>query len=393
MQSDYLPYARQAIDEEDIQAVTQTLKSEFLTTGPMVDAFENELSRVTTAQYAVVCSNGTAALHLAYLANNIGPGDGVVVPATTFLATANAVRMCGGDVIFADVDADNGLMSAEHLEQALKRCKRPVKAVVPVHLAGQVEDLTEIARIAKDHGMIIIEDACHALGSFDKDNHPVGGCTHSQASCFSFHPAKTIAMGEGGAITTNNAGIAKRLKELRQHGMYKEQHRFTNGESGPWYYEMSELGFNYRANDIQCALGLSQLKKLHQFRSRRQELFQLYEELLAPFFPFIKVIKRTASNPCWHLAVVLIDFTGLGTNRTAFANELSARGIGSQVHYFPVHQQPYYKNLYGHVTLPGAETYYQHALSLPLYPSMSRSDVERVVQALTEITGQKAEPL
>lgn len=385
---DFLPYGRQVIDEQDIAAVTAVLRSDYLTTGPKIADFEAALAQKLKVDHAVVCANGTAGLHLAYLAEGIGPGDKVIVPAITFLATANAVRFCGADVLFADVDPDTGLMNLDHAEQLMQQ---EAKAIVPVHYAGQCVDMAALAHLCQIYDVAVIEDACHALGSSYGDGLVTGDCHFSSSTCFSFHPVKTIAMGEGGAITTNDTAKAQYMRDLRQHGMTRDPDRFTNGNAGPWYYEMNELGFNYRANDLQCALGESQLQKLDHFAAQRRSLVRLYEQHLCPFKPYIRFISRVAyCDPCWHLAVVLIDFEALNKDRDDAMRELRAHGVGTQVHYYPVSDQPFYKALYGDMRLPGAQQFFQQTLSLPLFPTMTAADIAHICATLTEVLGVKA---
>jgi UDP-4-amino-4,6-dideoxy-N-acetyl-beta-L-altrosamine transaminase len=394
----FLPYGRQVIEDDDVAAVVDTLRGDWLTTGPVVGQFEEEFARRTGAPYAISCSSGTAALHLAALAAGLGEGDGAVVPALTFLATANAIRLAGAEVVFADVDPDTALMRPRDLEEAIKRARWPVRMILPVHIAGQVCDMPSIKSIADAVGATIVEDACHAVGTSYRDSnrasHPVGACAHSDMAAFSFHPVKTIAMGEGGAVTTRDAQLAERLATLRNHGMTRDPGRFVNrelafsaeGTPNTWYYEMHEPGLNYRASDIHCALGLSQLRKLDRFVEKRRKLASTYDRLLAPLAPLVRPFGRVPDcEPAWHLYAVLIDFSTLDLSRDRLMRELRERGIGTQVHYLPVSRQPYYRDRYGDLPLPGAQSYYDRCLSLPLYPSMSEDDVERVVTALSEI--------
>lgn len=375
-----LPYGKQSIDEDDIAAVAQVLRSDFLTTGPKVEEFEAALCQHTGAQHAVVCGNGTQALHLSALALGLGPGDAVIVPSLTFLATANAALYCGAEVVFADVDPQTGLMGAEHAEDALKRCgDLTPRAIFPVHLAGQAVNLPELRNFADEHGLKIVADSCHALGG-DAHGASIGAGQHEDMATFSFHPVKTIAMGEGGAITTNNKDYADHMRVLRSHAMTK------NPDAGSWVYDMAELGYNYRASDIHCALGVSQLKKLKAFVEKRRELASLYDELLKPLAPVIQGPQRISQcNPAWHLYAARIDFEALGKSRQDVMEGLRAQGVGTQVHYRPVHTQPFYTDRYGDLSLPGAQMYYERTLSLPLYPAMEEADVRHVVDALEKI--------
>jgi UDP-4-amino-4,6-dideoxy-N-acetyl-beta-L-altrosamine transaminase len=393
MNDRFLPYGRQFLDEEDIAAVTAVLRGDWLTTGPMVDKFETALAAKTEARFAVVCSSGTAALHLAVLAAGLKRGDRAIVPSLTFLATANAVRYADAEVVFADVDGETGLLRAGDLEAAIDGAAGPVAAVLPVHLAGQCADMPAIAAIAKAKGAVVIEDACHALGttySVGGEVIPVGSCRHSHMAVFSFHPVKAITTGEGGAITTNDPQLYRRLKLLRSHGMTRDSSEFENaelafggdGKPNPWYYEMPEPGFNYRASDINCALGLSQLNKLDRFVERRRALVAIYDRLLAELAPVVLVPKRVGDcNPAWHLYAPRFDFL-IGPARDALMRRLQASGIGTQVHYIPVHQQPYYRRRLGEQQLPGAMNYYRRTLSLPLFPGMTDDDAARIVDAL-----------
>ncbi len=381
MSQPILPYGRQTIDDDDIAAVSQSLRSDFLTTGPTVEAFEAAFAEVVGAHHAVACSNGTAALHLAMMALDVKPGEVVIAPSITFLATANCARYVGADVVFADIDPDSGLMTPDTLADAIRRVGgRRLRAVLPVHLRGDAVDLPGLAVVAADAGAVLVEDAPHALGTtmtYGNVAETVGDGRHSAMATFSFHPVKTIATGEGGMVTTNDPALAARLRTLRSHGMVRPV------DADPWWYEMPEPGFNYRLPDILCALGLSQLKKLPQFAARRRSLAALYADALAPLAHLVRVAKKPAwSDPVLHLMTVLIDFEAARRTRRQVVDALKTQGIGSQVHYIPVHRQPYYRDLYGDVHLPGADAWYARCLSLPLYPGMQDDDVARVVGAL-----------
>lgn len=396
---DFLPYGRHLIEEDDIAAVTRVLKGEWLTTGPTVKAFEIAFAERAGARFAVACSSGTAGLHLAALALGLGEGDAVVVPTITFLATANAARFVGAEVVFSDVDPGTGLMDRAALRQALDRTPAgTVKAVFPVHVNGQCVDMEMVAAEGKENGFRVVEDACHAIGTTYRTREgatlPVGSCRHSDMAVFSLHPVKTLAMGEGGMVTTNDEALYRRLLRYRNHGLVRDPDAFENreqgfdkeGEPNPWYYEMHELGFNYRASDINCALGLSQLGKLERFVARRRALAERYDVLLAPLAPLVRPIERVQGcNPAWHLYVTLIDFTAAGVTRAEVMTRLREQGVGTQVHFIPVHGQPYYQNRYGYLVLPGAQAYHDRALALPLFPYMTAEDPGRVVSALTTI--------
>jgi len=394
----FLPYGRQSIDDADVAAVEDVLRGDWLTTGPNIEAFEGALCEIVGSDYAVACANGTAALHLAMLALDLKTGSAAVVPSVTFLATANAVRYVDGEVVFADVDPETGLMGVEHLEPALSRGgASDIKAVLPVHYAGQCSDPVGIEEISRHHSLAVIEDSAHAIGTtyaYPEGQAAVGSCSHSDMSVFSFHPVKTITMGEGGAITTNDPDRATKLRQLRNHGITRSPIDFVNAELAfdehrqvnPWYYEMETVGFNYRASDVHCALGQSQLSKLDHFVVRRRELVELYDLKFADMAPILRPLGRVPGcKPGWHLYAVRIDFDEIGIDRAAFMRRLREKGIGSQVHYLPVHMQPYYRNRYGEIDLPGAENFYRSILSLPLFPSMGESDVDRVVSAVSEL--------
>ena len=400
----FLSYGRQAIDAEDLAAVAEVLRSDFLTTGPAVPAFEAAVAEAVGAPHAFACSSGTAALHLAALALDLAPGQRVIVPSLTFVATANVVRYAGAEVVFADCDPETALMGPEHLDQALERARAgaagsgALTAVFPVHMAGQCTAPDEIAGLAERHGLHVVTDACHALGTryggADGRAIAVGACRHEDMAVFSFHPLKTVTMGEGGVITTADSETARRLRRLRSHGLEREPAAFVARDDGfgpdgavnPWYYELQELGFNYRASDIHCALGRSQIEKLSRFVERRRALAARYDSLIARLAPAVRPLGRTPDcRPAWHLYVVLIEFAALGLDRATVMNALREQGIGTQVHYIPVHRQPYYRDRYGVLELPGTEAHYARCLSLPLHPNMTESDVARVVDALARI--------
>ena len=403
----FLPYGRQLIDEDDIAAVSSALRGDLLTTGPLVEKFERLLARTVGARDAVACSNGTAALYIAARALGIGPGHTVVVPSITFLATASAPHLAGAEIVFADVDPESGLMRTQDLEAALGRApQKRADAVFPVHYAGQSCDMGAIAEIARAKNMKIVEDAAHALGTVWRETdgavQSVGANEFSDLTIFSFHPVKTVAMGEGGAISTNDPEVLRRLKQARNHGITREPLEFkrvdasfdSGGTVNPWYYELEAPGFNWRISDINCALGLSQLSKLQRFINARRVLAECYDELLAHLAPLVRPLKRDPhSLTAWHIYPVRIDFEEAGVERAEVMRGLAADGIGTQVHYIPVHRQPYYAQRYGVQPLPGADSYYASTLTLPLYPAMSEADVVRVVVALKkQLLGLKKKP-
>lgn len=396
MTDDFLPYGQQYIDDEDILSVVDILKSPYLTTGPAVNRFELAFAEITGARQAVVCANGTAALHIGAMALDLEPGDVVVVPAVTFLATANAARYIGAEVVFADVDAATGLMMPEHLDAAIARAPKRPKAVFPVHLGGPCCDMPELARIAAGHGLQIMEDACHALGTTGDMGgraFKAGDCAWSDLAIFSTHPVKMLTMGEGGVVTLNDDVRAERLRRLRSHGMTRELSQFTNkglelasdGSANTWYYEMHEVGYNYRATDMQCALGLSQLRKMNKFVERRRALVARYRSALKQSgLASVSIpVPDSRLSVGWHLFRVSIDFKTVGKDRQQVMKALRSQGVGSQVLYIPLYHQPYYRDRYGTMSLPGAERYYERTLALPLFYSMKDSDVDRVVNALS----------
>lgn len=382
-----LSYGRQCIDQNDIDAVIHVLKGDWLTCGPYVDRFEGKLKDLTKASYVSACSNGTTALHLALLALGVGPGDSVLVPAITFLATANAVRFTGADVVFVDIDPNTGLITPQTLDDAMQKNPHAnFKALINVHFAGQCANLEDIHAFAKVHALKIIEDAAHAIGTAYVDSkgitHSVGANAYSDITTFSFHPVKTIAMGEGGAVTTEDPKLYQIISDLRTHGMIRDVDRLKNACHGPWYYEMHALGFNYRISDINCALGASQLEKLDFFIQDRLKTVEYYDSELSGF-KNVSVMKRLQhSKTAWHLYVAFFDFDAIGKSRQEVVQELRDQGIGTQIHYMPLYQHPYYETLYGKMALPGAEAYYKACISLPLFVGLTEQDKQHVVSAI-----------
>ncbi len=392
-----LPYGRHFIDEADVAAVVAALRSEFLAHGPRVGQFESAFAAATESAAAAACSSGTAALHLAFAALDLQPGDICVVPAITFLASATAARFCGAEVVFSDVDPASGLITAETLGEALARAGGKARCVVPVHLGGRICAMDEIAEVARGAGLSIVEDACHALGGRDAAGRPVGACAHADAAAFSLHPVKTIAAGEGGMVTSPDPARAQRMRALANHAVTKDPDRITDpelsldgaGQLNPWSYEQVELGFNYRMSELSGALGMSQLAKLERFVRRRRELSLLYDLALEPLGPWVRPAQAGAPGQriSPHLHQVLIDFERLGTDRATVMRRLVERRIGTQVHYIPVYRQPYFAQRHGRMRLEGAEAFYSQVLALPLFPTMRNQDVERVTGALAEALG------
>jgi UDP-4-amino-4,6-dideoxy-N-acetyl-beta-L-altrosamine transaminase len=386
----FIAYGKQSITEDDIAAVTAVLRSDVITSGPKVEEFEGQFAAMVGAKHAVVVNSATAALHLAMRVLDLGAGARVITSPITFLSSANCAAFVGATPDFSDIDLLTGNLNPD----ALKKSWRPdTKAVIAVAYAGRPCDMTSLATIARDRGAYIIEDACHGVGGgFVKDGREwkMGGHPWADITIFSFHPVKSMTTGEGGMLVTNNEGWARRARQLRSHGVTRGDFLGLGGEDaalleqGPWYYEMHDLGYNYRLTDIQCALGLSQLKQLPGFIKRRQEIVEHYNRKLAGI-PWLKTpLVQTEQNVSWHLYTVQIDFVALGLTRTEVMRRLREQGVGSQVLYIPVYLQPWYRKTYGYGPgrCPQAEKFYQGALSLPLFPAMTDQDVQTVLQAV-----------
>ncbi len=375
-----LPYGRQWVDEDDIRAVAEVLRSGWLTTGPEVARFEQAVADAVGAREAVAISSGTAALHAVMHALGIGPGDEVIVPAMTFAATANAVLYVGGRPVFADVCPDTLLLDVESAE----RCIGPrTRAIVAVDYAGQPCDYDALRAQADRHGLALVADACHSLGATDQGR-PVGSL--ADLNVFSFHPVKHITTGEGGMITTRDAGLADRMRQFRNHGITTD-HR-QREKTGTWYYEMVELGFNYRLSDFQCALGWSQLQKLPAWVARRQQIASFYAAAFASH-PLVRPLRtRVGATHAYHLYVIGFRAEALDGTRADWFAALRAEGIGVNVHYIPVHLHPYYRRSLG--TGPGmcpqAERAYERIVSLPIFPAMEDTDAESVIEAVCKVT-------
>ena len=395
MAEQFLPYGKQSLDQTDIDAVCEALKSDFLTCGPLIEEFEKSFAEFVGAKHAVVVCNATAALHLAMLVAEIGPGDRVVTSPNTFLSSANCAAFVGATPDFCDIDPRTYTLCPKSLES---NWQPDTKAVVAVAYAGQSADMPEIARIAREKGAIIIEDACHGTGGgflVNGSKYKQGGHPWADITTFSFHPVKTLTTGEGGILITDNDEYAARARSLRMHGMTRNADEFTGlgapSEQGPWYYEMQELGYNFRITDFQCALGLSQLKKLPDFIKRRREIVARYNEGLAklPWLTTPQVFHEdNRPEISWHLYTLRIDFQKIDKSRTQVMQELRDVGIGTQVLYIPVHLQPYYRNTHGYEfgKCPEAEAYYEQALSLPLYPLLTDNDTDRVIAAVKNLS-------
>ena len=373
-------YGRQFIDQDDIEAVVETLKSDLITCGPKVEELEAKLCEVTEAKYAVVVSNGTAALHLAAMAAGIGEGDEVIVSSITFAASANCVLYCGGTPVFADIDPYTYNIDPEEIRKLITP---KTKAIVAVDFTGQAVQLNEIREICKEHNLILIEDAAHSLGTY-YDGKPVGSI--ADMTTFSFHPVKTITGGEGGAITTNDEALYKKLRLLRTHGITKSADEMVHPTDAIWYQEQVCLGYNYRMTDFQAALLLSQLKKLPAFSMRRKEIVEKYDDAFV-MMPEIRIQREILeSNTTRHLYVIRVVPENLKCTRREFFDALAAENVCPQVHYLPVYWHPYYESLgYEKGLCPNAESFYEEAMSIPLYFSMSDKDVEDVITAVKKV--------
>jgi UDP-4-amino-4,6-dideoxy-N-acetyl-beta-L-altrosamine transaminase len=395
-QATFLPYGRQEITQTDIDAVVAVLRSDWLTQGPTIQRFEKCLTEQLGAKEAAACATGTAALHLAMLALGIGEGDIVVTSPNTFLASANCARYVGAEVAFADIDPATGLMDPNCLETVFRNDREhKIKAVIPVHFAGQPADLEIIHTLARNHGAAVVDDACHALGaSYTHDGLTIriGASPHADMTCFSFHPVKHVATGEGGAVLTNDSRLAEQLRLFRNHGMQKENLRdperglSADGDLNPWYYEMQIPGFNYRITDMQAALGITQISRLDASLIRRRQIADLYRHLIGSRLPegVTPLTQLPDRQHAYHLFTVLVDFEHYGVGRAAVMNRLRERSIGTQVHYIPVPSQPYFRARYGfsYDDFPNAERYYAKALSLPMYPGLTDENVVYVVDTL-----------
>lgn len=389
-----IPYGRHYIDEEDIQAVADVLRSGALTQGPVVEAFERAIADYVGVKYAVAVSSGTAALHLAALTAGVGPGTSIVTSPITFVASANAALYAGGRVVFSDIDLDTVNMSPTALIAAMAK-NSDVRAVVPVHYAGLPCNMEAIKSAADKAGAVVIEDAAHALGSVYTDGRRVGSCAYSLMTMFSFHPVKAIASGEGGMITTNDESAYRKLLRLRSHGVNKLDDPFqvadqaeTKGIKNPWYYEMQDLGFNYRITDIQCALALSQFKKLDAFISRRRVLVKKYDEMFSHLQNCRQSQTQGRDRSGHHLYGLRIDFAAAGLNRAELMLRLKERRIISQVHYIPVPAHPYFRGLgFRPDDYPNAQEFYQGALSIPLFYGLTDDQQEYVVKTFREQVG------
>lgn len=371
----FIPYGRQWLEDSDVKAVVAVLKSDWLTQGSVVDKFERAVASLCGAKYAVAVSSGTAALHAAFDAARIGPGDEVITSPMTFAATANAVVYCGGTPVFADIDEQTLNIDPKEIE---KKITKKTKAIAPVDFRGYPAEYEKILKIARKHKLLIIEDASHAIGS-EYHGRKIGSI--SDMTVFSFHPVKTITTGEGGVVATDSKEFADRMRAFRHHSIEKKP------EKGGWYYEFDRLGYNYRITDIQCALGLSQLKRLKSFAKRRREIALEYNRAFKDMPEIILPLERPDIQPVYHLYVIQLRLDRLRVDRKRIFDELRKNGIGVQVHYMPLHLQPFYKKKFGYQKgdFPVAERYYEGALTLPLFPRMTKKDAKTVIVTVSNI--------
>ncbi|MBU0477144.1 UDP-4-amino-4,6-dideoxy-N-acetyl-beta-L-altrosamine transaminase [bacterium] len=383
---DFIPYGRQSIEEDDIKEVVKVLRSDWITQGPRIKEFEDMLCRYTGAEYAVSVSSGTAALHIACLAAGIGADDKVITSPITFVASANCILYCGGKPVFTDIQRDTGNIDPCRIEYYLKtqisNLKSKLKAIILVHFGGHPVDLERIQGIAKEYNLTVIEDASHALGAEYK-NIRIGSCKYSDMTVFSFHPVKSITTGEGGVVLTNRKDLYKKLLMLRVGGITKEENEFKNKKEGDWYYEQQLLGFNYKLTDFQCALGISQLKKLDKFVERRREIVKRYNNAFKDNEYFDLPVEKDYAKSSWHLYPLRLRDKYKAKKKEIFC-KLREAGLGVQVHYIPVYLHPYYQKLgFKKDLCPLAEDFYQREISVPLYPAMKNSDIKYVIDILT----------
>lgn len=381
-----ISYGKQSISDKDIEAVANVLKSDFITQGPVVPQFEKTIADYCGANYAVAVCNATSALHLACRALNIGPGDRVWTSPNTFVASANCVLYCGASIDFVDIDPKSYNISVEQLRQKLEiadKNNQLPKAIIAVHFSGQSCDMKAIKSLSEQYHFFIIEDAAHAIGArylTDK----VGSCVYSDITVFSFHPVKIITTGEGGMLLTNKVELFEKIKCLRNHGITREQNEMTQSSHGEWYYEQNELGYNYRMTDMQAALGLSQFERLDEFVKKRRELAQVYQQTLKEL-PICLPWQSERSQSSWHLYVICLELDRLKSSKKTIFSQLRQQGIGVNLHYIPVHTQPYYQKLgFKWGDYPNSEAYYERAITIPLFPEMTIQDIDYIKKILTQ---------
>jgi len=373
-----IPYGRQLIGDDEIKSVISVLKSDWLTQGPMILEFEKKIAGFVNSKYAVSVSNGTAALHLACLAAGIGPGDEVIAPTLSFVASANCILYCGAKPVLVDVCEDTLTINVEEIE---KKISKKTKAIIAVDFAGHPADWNKLAKIAKKYNLVLIDDAAHAIGS-KYQKKPIGSI--ADLTTFSFRPVKTITTGEGGAITTNNKNYFEKLQTLRHHGYYKNAK--LNKKYGTWYYQINKLGFNYRLTDIQAALGISQLKKMTQFIKRRREIWQKYNQVFSDTEELILPIELNGCYSAWHIYPIRLKDKFIKKRRQIF-DFLKKAGIGVQIHYIPIHNFNYYRQKYNYHSrdFPVAENYYKSTITLPMFPALKPKDQDYIIRKVIEV--------
>lgn len=382
-----IPYGRQDVSEDDIAAVVDILRSDFLTQGPAIERFERKVAEQCGVRHAVAVSNATAALHIACLALDLGPGDLAWTSPNTFVASANCVLYCGADVGFVDIDPTSWNLSVERLTEKLAEAERAgqlPKVLVPVHFSGRSCDMAGIGALARRYGIAVIEDASHAIGA-SFEGQPVGSCAHSDCTIFSFHPVKIVTTGEGGVITTNRDDLAEKLRMLRSHGITRDRKLMRQPDPAPWAYEQLDLGYNYRMTDVQAALGVSQMDRLEPFIQRRRELAARYSEVLAGL-PLALPQVEGLWDSSWHLYVVRFRLAAIGLSHRAAFEALRKAEIGVNLHYTPVHLQPYYRDLgFREGDFPEAERYAAEAITLPLYPGLTEAEQDYIGETLRSL--------
>lgn len=383
-----IPYGRQSINDDDIQTVVEVLNSDFLTQGPIVPEFERQTCKVVGAKYGVAVNSGTSALHIACLALELGEGDWLWTTPISFVASANCGLYCGANIDFVDIDPRTCNISVTKLKDKLKLAQqqnRLPKVLVAVHFGGLCCDMEEIHYLSQEYGFHVIEDACHAIGGKYKGK-AIGSCLYSDITVFSFHPVKTITSGEGGMSLTNDAELAKKMNLFRSHGITRDEEEMTEELHGPWYYQQIALGYNYRLTDIQAALGLSQLKRLSDFVSRRHEIAKYYNEQLKALPLRLPCCKDEKSYSGMHLYVIRLELEEINQTHRQVFESMRQQGIGVNLHYIPIHTQPVYQKMgFREGDFPEAEKYYREALSLPIFPDLSYSQAEKVIMALKSI--------
>lgn len=378
-------YGKQSIDQNDIDAVVEVLKSDFLTQGPAIEKFEKCVAEYCGAKYAVAVTSATVALHISCLATGLGKGDILWTSPITFTASANCGRYCGADVDFVDIDPSTYNMSIAELEKKLQAAEIKPRVVVPVHLAGQSCEMDKIYKLSQKYGFKVIEDASHAIGADYKET-KVGCCKYSDMTVFSFHPVKIVTTGEGGMVLTNDKDLYEKLVLYRSHGITRDPKLMTGTADGPWYYQQIDLGFNYRMTDMQAALGYSQMQKVNEFVSKRRYLAKRYNELLKNINGIQLPDQNEDTKSSWHLYVVRVDFSKISKTKNQIFAEMKEKGICLNLHYIPVHTQPYYENLgFKGGDFPNSEKYYEEAFTLPLYYSLTDEQQDHIVKSLVEV--------